>query len=429
MSHETATASLNTRPEISEMLPNNCETLPFPTIFDSPQDRIGFLSHVYNSGDRRRYAELAVGTSAPRGVFELPQDVFEDYIAAITDTSPRPELRGKIRLQNLFATTPPDDPSLNAERPKARQVSISGESVRGLAIDPLKIERFGLQQRFIREQQVVLLGDAVAVEETPFAIRLRELGEARLAQTSGAAQDGRGFAADISQAFDEASELLVDRYSTDREPNEGYDGLTEEQKFALRYKEVAKITQDLRVLGSYISPREYDDDASAAMIAESISKNIWGVSKGGAGLPLVIPGLLHYIQGLAIQDFDIHPTIVELEQIALERRNEIAAIALQQTSDFVASLPGHFPQSLRASSLSRNDNDELELRGSVKPRYAGVREYYPAIDLGCPVLRERRAPVSIIANQSKPVHFIDNLIAVSIHEASRRGLFLQQSSR
>lgn len=424
MSHETATGSLITRPENSEMLHNNYETLPFPTIFDSPQDRISFLGYVYSAGDCRRYAELTNGTSTPKGIFELPKDVFWDYIAAITNTSPRPELPRKIKLQELFATTPPDAPGLDEKRGYARQVSISGE-VKGLAIDPLKIERFGLQQRFIRDQQAVLLGQAVAIEDTPFAIRLRELGETRLAENPEATQDGRGFATDISQTFDEMSELLIDRYQTDRIPSEGYDGLTEEQKFALRYKEVAKMTEDIRTLGHYISPREYDDDACAATVIESVPENIWSASNGGAGLPIVTPGMIGYLRGLFLQDSGINPTANEMERIALERRNEIAAIALQQTSDFVTSLPGHFHQALHASHLYRNEGSDLELSGTLKPRYAGMQDYYSAINLGCPALRERRAPVSNIANRPKPVHFIDNLIAVAVHEASRRGLLTQ----
>lgn len=425
MSHETVTASLHTRPKILDMLPNNCETLPFPTIFNSPQDRIQFLSHVYSSGDRRRYAELANGTSTPRGVFELPKDIFEEYIAAITDTSPRPELRGKIGLQNLFATTPPDNPSLNAERLKARQVSISGENVRGLAIDPLKIERFGLQQRFIRDQQIVLLGNARAAEDTPLANRLRELGEKRNASDPSADRGDMGLSADIGQAFDEASESLVDRYHTDREPHEGYDGLTEEQKFALRYKEVAKITEDLRKLGSYINPLEYENDAYTTKVVEVVSMNIWGTPKGGAAAPILMQKMVRYLQELALKNPESRPTAKEMERLALTRRNDMALIALQQITDFDTSLPGHFNQALTTSHLFRDEEERLQLQGGFKPRYVGANPYYSGVDLGCPALRERHSSVSATA-QAKEAHFISNIFAVTMHEAARRGLLTQQ---
>lgn len=424
MSHETVTTGLNTRPKTSDMLPNKYETLPFPTIFDSPQDRIQFLSHVYISKESNRYAELSHGTSTPKEVFELPNEVFWDYIAAITDSSPRTELRGKVGLQNRFATTPPDTFGLDSDRADARRVSISGEKVRGLAIDPMKIERFGLQQRFIRDQQTVLLGKATTVEDTPLAIRLRELGEERIANGFDTDRGDMGLGADISQAFDEASELLVDRYYTDRKPYDGFEGLSEEQKFALRYKEVAEITENLRVLGHYISPREYNDDACAATAVESVPANIWNASHGGAGLPIITPGVIGYLQGLFSQDPSLHVTAKEREQVALGRRNEIAALALQQTSDFVTSLSGHFHRALRVSHLQREEaSKELKLSGGLKPQYVGVKDHYSAINLGCPALRERRTPVSMIANQLKEVHFIDNLVVVVLHEAGQRGLF------
>lgn len=421
MSYETSTASLSMRPKTSEMLPNNYETLPFPTIFDSPQDRIQFLNHIYASGECNRYAELANGTSVPRGVFELPRDVFQDYITAATDMSPRPQLPYKIRLEEFFAARSPDTPGLDEQRAYARQVSVSGEKVKGLAIDPLKIERFGLQRHFIRKQQELLFGQASNVEATPLAQRLRQLSEVRDGK-----QDGIGLADDISQAFDEASEVLIDHYQTNREPSEGYGGLTEEQKFALRYKEVAKMTEDLRLLGRYISPLDYGNDATAAMITESVPLDIWGVSNGGAGLPMVIPGLVDYIRGLSMQDREINPKAFELKQLALERSNEIGAVALQQASDFVASLSGHFYQALRESSLYRDGGSGLKLTGTVRPRFAGLNSYYPATDLGCPAIRERNTSVSTIPNKSKDAHFIDNLLAVAVYEADRRGSLVSQ---
>lgn len=430
---------------------------------EDDSDRVSFLRTVYQNGDNEAVADacarspivlvhqedkwdetgqlyplerVAHAFRADPKVVERYVDILDDdaKMKTATDQPQAGPPSAKAMQKRMIAEI--EDTEVKAETQMlAQQASVRGESVGGSVRDPHKIERFALQQMFIKQQMKALLGAREQegdLAKSPFALELVKMrgvtlntllqGELTNVATSNGnlVADLLKLELDVTVAMRNLSRPLIQSFETDRLPEEGYDGLTKNQMATVRFRAVQAEMAQHAAIGQYVNLESFIErrtDESASVLVEDLE--VWTLSEDGAATP-----------GMASV---VISTVVEAAKAQSATPEEIWAV-LQSNRRPVLAIATHHLEGNRLTNaveegsikLERDDDGKLTLKTSWRPSSKDASDVYSAVALGCPALREIHESRSNLTAAEKLSHgsanYIDHILAAITNEAYERGL-------
>ncbi|HSX35572.1 MAG TPA: hypothetical protein VLH84_01400 [Patescibacteria group bacterium] len=420
-----------------------CADSPLTIVVDAPgAGAWGKGEHRYHAVDPvKRYAD----------VFRIDPDRMRTFVARMdgeaAEQDKGPAARSPKQLQKDLATRSPDSDAAAAAQQQAGVASVGGEKVRGAVLDPLKIERFGLQEHFLKQQFEALLG--TSVEEVTNSVLAQYLRDTRNTPdtTTVSAQEVTDddffgvpppqlemppvspidkLTTDAQAAFRRASAPIIERYSLEGVATDDPSQLTVEQKYAARYLVVNKLTQQELLLSQYINYEEFVERARDEPVSNVAgAPDIWSNSEDGAAAPDAAADIMATLMNeVASNGYDGPPlnvTSEELLQLLQQNRRVLLTIATRNIAEFFDA-----DRMVNAVRLSRDENDMLQM--STTSSDVASKEsldVYAAITLGCPALREIHPGRQALTMEQRLAHgssnYIDHALAAIFNEAYERG--------
>jgi hypothetical protein len=317
---------------------------------------------------------------------------------------------------------------------KAQEVSVHGEKVGGVLLDINKMERFGLQQSFIREQMGFVLGPDL--QHTPLAARLTQkrgelnvIAEDDVAAIPGVAMVGdldklvEQLGSDTSVSMTELSQAAIAKYSLEGADLHNIDALSDEQRAALRYRVVIHQMGQQRRLAEYLDFEEFVESNNREVVGDiaASTDEIWATSQDGAAAPMVMTDVIHNVVNGALANQELgQVSPEELRDFAHSNRRRLLTLATLNIADLNTELRSD-------TQLQRNEAGRLVMEGDFAMPDKEALDLYAAVALGCPALRERHPDRALLTMEQRAAvgssNYVDHILAVIINEAYERGIF------
>lgn len=420
-----------------------------------PADRADFFESVYSDGLQRQVADackqshLVVIHTAPgtneRGIyhpgramtvrqmskaFVLDPSEALDYVQRIRPRSLQDELPSAKAMQKRLSEPSQVGQSHEVARERAKDVSLNSERTHNALIDPYKIERFALEQKFIADQMGAVIGSDPT--STPLARALRDSRSSENNIVSDESLDEEAvpsidlavakLEADLNAAFIKLSQPVIAMYAVNREVSAGYAGLDERQSAALRFRDISGRIEKTMDAARFIDVEQFVERDRNEMVAGfEAESEIWGAAADGAAAPDVIGRVIAAGVSQAVVQPEIEARADELRDALHVNRRELLATATYNIADFPQAQVGE------GISLGRSEDGKLQLNLRFRPPGGkDAADVYAAITLGCPALRVIHGSRSELNMAAKLAHgssnYIDHVLAVAINEAYERGI-------
>lgn len=391
------------------------------------------------------------------------------YIDVLKSTDVLDKAPKKRLLQKQFAQQFAAGESLDDEQQIAAvEASLHGPKVSGDLLHMHKLERFALQEYFIRKQAEALtpdsdfansplattlrvdppevsnaiqmnLHDLVAIPDAvidPSAVGMLTNDERdRLRRKTF--QPIEDLADQTRTTIKRLSEPIINRF-TPLETKFGEIGPeSKEQLAGRRFRTIIAETKDHREIANFIN---FANQGRATEFEDATE--IWSVAEDGAGTPDFAPDIMQVIiaeaRNMASQGDK--PTPEELHKVTQDNRRILLGMASSHLEDLImgdgvilnpyTDLEDVLQNKPQAGSahLSRGEDGKLQLMSDVTA--AGQRDQldsYMSSALGCPALRvtidgaSEQPPDKKVAYGSK--NLVDHTLAIMFNEAYNRGLF------
>jgi hypothetical protein len=456
---------------------------------DTKEDRIDFLRQVYDNGLEREMAEacnssdLVVVVDTPGAkwgagdhehfvvhpvrhyarAFEVGDyNRLTNYLEHLPKgavegdgSEDLPTVKGlQTKLTNLDAS----DPEAEKVREQAELKAVSGEKVGGSLIDMYKIERFALQNKFLKAQFKALFGESKAeLIRSPFARRLAELRSEPTAfvtanEMAGKAEEWTKATVDtrietamnritdhVDRAFRDLSVPVVAEYGLDGLDLSDPSQLTEPQRAALRFREVVKQLRQHNAITQFVDYEDFTEKQNVEFVASlDDSQEIWTSSQDGAAIPLVTgDSMLAVMKGVIAAEQKGAPRARPdkiLEMLQGDRRR-LLGFATHNIREFSKVSNGELFEALTVERIDKVIEEhgqqvpdyDLVMRGIVNIDPKDSFEVYASITMGCPALREIHGDRKLLDVQERIAHgssnYIDHVMAAVYNEAYARGAF------
>lgn len=318
---------------------------------------------------------------------------------------------------------------------EAQEQSVADPEYRSFLVDPYKIERFALEQVFIKAQMDVIFPDQDLLN-SPFAISLANSRTEDLPQaiplTGVISGRFSTLQRDAQASLEELSAPVIEKFRLPKS-DDAEASLSHDQLINLRFLEISRHTGQFRNFAKFI-------DRKNPILPFIASNNIWTIAERGADAPQRAASLLHYLVNEALMTrarTGEEATDEELWQLAHEHRTSLLRLATLNIADFRVLInangrnrpldPYNSPNGTshhgRDHGLSREEDGQLTLTLPVTHSDAiGLAKTREGVTLGCPALKEKKQDVvSQPRSSSRTANYIDYLLAVIINEARARG--------
>lgn len=373
-------------------------------------------------------------------VFRLKPKVMYSYLDTIRPQAKSQDIASAKSAQRAVVKAMEASGNVSeAVEDQARGASVNGEKVHGVTIDTRKIERFALQEAFLRRQMPVIIGEK-DFEHSPLAEELRrshqqpDTSSREILVSSSMRPENLShemkraidrLRLDTEAAFIKLSAPVIEEFKTDRQPGQGYDNLTEEQVAAVRFKAVIREVAQIASVASFIDAQQHVQRTSEEPLFAGVSMEdeVWSNSENGAAVPIACADIIKRVMELAAASPELEASPEELRGVIHDNRRELLATATYNIVDFsaqsgsIVNAPG---------SLHRDADNKLVLMINPRPGIKDHADIYAAVTLGCPALRvihEQRGQMNQldkIAYGSS--NYVDHAMAAVINAAYERGL-------
>ncbi|HWZ65646.1 MAG TPA: hypothetical protein VNX65_02490, partial [Patescibacteria group bacterium] len=404
----------------------------------SQADREDFLREVYRDGRQAEVAQACKDSSLVlliedsesedriKGVhsihgfaaaFEFGPDEIHEFLddpRGVADDHISPKKLQKTIFEQASAGT-----IISETQHQAEKASVNGEQVDRLIMDPLKIERFAIQQYYIDQQMNALFPKGVSFENSPFVQKLaamraqnNTLGPADLGDITRltVAEVAQRLDSDIMQAVRDLSQTVTARFMPPEGAILATPGLSEEQRAALRFREViVKMGRNER-LAKYLDYKAFITKLGNESPVDGRPKEVWEISEEGAAVPAVCNTMLTNIVMAALLSSE-HLSPEGLRDLAQSDRRRFLALATVH---------------IRALPLDRVGTEQVNIQRDAAGilRFEGASvlgknasDYYSAIALGCPALRVIHGDRRLLDIQQRLAHgssnYIDHILAAA----------------
>jgi|GEM_PF-3028012 len=425
-----------------------------------PRQRFGFVQKVYEEGLQSEMSKacnasslfLVLDEDAANRIhkvqrfakaFEAEPEIIERYAKEVSAAA-QDELPSDKRIQKeIIAGYEQGSHGDEALRAKAQEVSTATDKLNSTLIDLHKVERFALEQIFIKRQmEDVLRG--LRNGNTALSQRLaerRQLSDVLVDENlaSGATQNPDDpiepskilsakisrLEVDVTKSFNDLSEGAKKEFSLEGVDLDAPETWTRSQAVAARFRDVIELLGQDISLGAFTDVETFVKEAESNLLPTltSVGTSISSVAEDGAALPEAATSLVKNVMGAVLRDPQLHDaTPEELRDFAHANRRSLLRLATHHIQEFTEVDPASDDVVVR-----RNEQGKLEMLNAPRAPAKGSLDFYSAILLGCPALRlqhEDRPAMSLaerVANGSS--NYIDHATAAVINEAYERGLF------
>mgnify|MGYP007132575240 CR=1 FL=1 len=325
-----------------------------------------------------------------------------------------------------------------------------------------KIERFALQNKFLKDQFKALFGESKdELIRSPFARKLAELRNEPMAFITLEELTGTGDAGEMwrettpvrrleiamfriadhaSRAFRDLSAPIIEQYSLEGVDVSDPSQLTERQQASLRFRQVVEQMRQHNVITQFVGYEEFAEKQGVEFVASlEDSHEIWTTSQDGAAIPTITGDTMFAAMRAIIEGEErgelprVQPD--EVLDMLQHNRRRLLAIATHNIREFGDVMDEQlFPRStVKRVDKAVEENGEqvadydLEFEGLSNIRAKDSLEIYASVTLGCPALREIHGDRKLLDAQERIAHgssnYIDHVIAAVLNEAYARGAF------
>lgn len=406
--------------------------------------------------------EFVIGTYRLHGIKEFASvfsaneddvNIYVDNVVALADHEEKTRRREGLptvkRMQKNILADQEDNTESSAEnREQAVTVSMSGEKVTGSILDLHKIERFALQEIYIKRQMADVF-DGMETGLSSFDKMIKREGDRKdraialddfdcnspTIETALRKQLTK-LNVDVSESFMLLSERASKEFSLDGVDLTDRAQLTRSQQVALRYQEVRDIIDGHMEAAKFIDPHTYSkrqaDEVVSGFIEKGAVRTIDGLSVDGGAAPDTCVDIIKNIMRDVINDPALEATVTpeELRDFAHANRRRLLMFATGHISEF---LEVDLDNALRLTSegekpkIIRDENGKLQFKNDLLPLAKESLDVYSAVILGCPVLRLQHPNRALLTVQEKAAlgssNYIDHTLASMINAAYDRGIF------
>ncbi len=441
----------------------------------SPLDRKKFLETLTTSG---LLADMATACEASHLVVLLPQNEPRSanlpravHVASLARVfSTKPDTMGRYlsefdprqqrqsaspkRLQKEIVERLENgstDPDASAE---AEIASLETEKTKGSLLDMYKIERFGLEQYFIKRQMAAVLAGP-DIGHTAFQAELMDKTLPRVeivtesdtrARTGPSFPPGQGLQYcianstaqlenDIEAAFRTLSAPVVDAFRVDESIMDITPDLTREQAATIRFRQIKSKIGDHMAVARFLDIEHFIDQTQNEIVnlfegTDQLAEGddpleIWTVAQDGAAVSDICERLLsNVLQSCTLPGAATDVAAEELRDFLHANRRNLLRAATHHIAEFMATTNRQEPA---PQPIQRDEGGSLTLpRLGIESFPKNSLDFYAAVALGCPALREIHQNRAEFTAEEKLAYgssnYIDHILAAVINEAYSRGI-------
>jgi hypothetical protein len=431
-----------------------------------PRQRMDFVQKVYDKGLQDEMSEACEASALFLVVnevdeqdahrihkvqrfaktFEASPANIERYAEEVVQATPHEDLPSDKRIQKeiiaSYEEAPYGDEELSAT---AEEASTSTEKLNSTLTDLHKVERFALEQMFIKRQMQDVLkglkeGDTalgrnlvsrrqesdVAIDKD-LALGIKPTAQDELIDPGKVlrAKVSR-LEVDVSQSFRELSKPAKEAFSIEGVNPATPETWTRSQAAAMRFKDVTKLLAQDVSFGAFVDIDRFVEEAEENPLFVLVTEgmDISTLSEDGAAVPEFATALVQNVMTGVLSNPDLHTaTPEELRDFAHANRRSL----LRAATHHIQELAGVEQMTSDDIVLRRNDQGTLEMLNAPSIPAKGSLDFYSAILLGCPALRLQHEDRPAMSLAERAAHgssnYIDHAAAAIINEAYERGIF------